>query len=398
MRLFLKPLLAFAIFQLFTSISFGYFVATKDGFLRPAANTHVIVLGDGEDLYDLFVKAAATKAEKLMAINPSHQILLMGPSSSSSFARKLGFKVVKEESAAMTDIVMQNMVRRVSRIASVDVYAHANAVMGSLLQKEGWQIQFLFEADPVWTDVRVRMMPFGYIMLHGCNTGLVMGPALAQATGIPVIGTMTGSNFQTPYNHGLWMFDSSKEAVKTNRMLAPPFLEATSLKCSSGFCLRLKAENSAYHGYWGDWSQGGFPSFKVFCGNLHPNMCSRGISQAIIDYPSSIPLPELANEEGYRKQVLDYLCPDSSLALKKSCMEELEAISSGQKVNPTYSPFKGKTLNCTMKKCDAYFECGSFARAFSPGSCELINTNKSPSTAFVNEYLFLINAYKQRVM
>ena len=50
-----------------------------------------------------------------------------------------------------------------------------------------------------------------------------------------------------------------------------------------------------------------------------------------------------------------------------------------------------------MEKCDAYFKCGKLAINYAPSKCKLINENTNPSTSFVEEYEFLMNAFELRV-
>lgn len=77
---------------------------------------------------------------------------------------------------------------------------------------------------------------------------------------------------------------------------------------------------------------------------------------------------------------------------QSACRETLEKAEKDDLLK-TYSPFKGNTLVCDRVSCKAHFNCPTKKAILNPSACELISESDEESTAFVDEYKYLLDLY-----
>lgn len=158
----------------------------------------------------------------------------------------------------------------------------------------------------------------------------------------------------------------------------------------------MKPDNFSYRGHWGDWSAGGYPTYKLFCQSNTNQKCERGALEAIFTFPSVMDYTKAKlNIVNFKKQLIDFMCPFSfNLEKQHNCQLNLEkSIESNEQ--STYSPFEGRTLVCDRVRCKAHFNCSKFNSALNSDKCTLVSETDEQSTTFVDEFKFLIDTYNK---
>lgn len=366
------------------------FIASKDGKINSEKPSHIIVIGLPEKLGTLFVESGLTKASLIEEHTPDEQVIIVGRNDDKNLVVSRGYKIVSSDNSMLAVGTVNSAVAKSKIVASLDVYAHSNAKDGIIIDKNSRTTQFLEEIDVLWDAVKAKSRPNTFIMFQGCNAGIKLGPFVANKTKLPVLAALTGTDFQFIYNDSFWAHDyngKKEELSETNTLIS-----GESLSCKKGYCTRMKPDNSAYRGHWGDWSEGGYPTYKIFCGTNDTKKCAPGAVEAIKSFPSVAASSQIKSLEKFKEVVVDFLCPFGHNPEKQSeCREALEASLTEKS---TYSPFRGPTLNCDFTKCHAHFKCSGFKATFAPGSCKLKNEKPGANSTFTNEYKFLVEAYQ----
>lgn len=346
--------------------------------INPAKRTHVIAVGMADKLGELFFLSAETKAKLILNLYPNDQVILLATNNEKELVKSSFLKTIDTTFGALSDTLIGTVIDQVSEIASVDIYAHSNAVEGVILDMMTFMGYTLGEKSELWGKVRSKLRPNSYVMIHGCNVGVKMAPKLSHQLGVAVIGALTSTDFQYVYSNGKWSHD----------------YEIKTLKRSKDRRVRMKPDNYSYRGHWGDWRDGGFPTYKVFCGNLDQATCSLGAIQALFSFPSVIDPKAIITKDDFKKNVFDFLCPFTERNnIFNECTKHLDHSLESSEEN-SYSPFRGPTLNCSFERCEAHFKCNLLKLTLNPGSCKLINENEKKSDAFVREFKFYMDAYE----
>lgn len=340
--------------------------------------THLIIVGKGEKLGELFFLSAQTKAKLILNLYPNDQVVLVATNDDSDFVKKSSFKIIEESNSTLKENLIAKIADKVSGIASVDIYSHSNFVQGVILDKTKLNSQTLSEKSLLWEKIRPKLRSNSYVMIHGCNAGAKMAPSLSLQLDVPVFGALTSSDFQYVYTNNKWSHD----------------YEVKELKKSLDKRIRMKPDNYPYRGHWGDWDAGGFPSYKVFCGDLDQESCAPGALEALLSFPSVLDPKTIITINDFKKNLFDFLCPFTERNnIFNECREHLE-LSLVSSDEDFYSPFRGTTLNCSLKRCEAHFQCSVIQIITNPGSCKLVSENEQKSDAFVREFKFFMNAYQ----
>lgn len=354
-------------------------IASNNKSIDNDKKTHILVIGIAEKLGENFFKSAETKAKHILSIYPDDQIILFATSDEKDLVRSSFFKTIESSSSTLKESVLDNYLSNLKSISSIDIYAHSNAVEGVILDKSKIAGHTMDETAGIWNKIKNKLSPNSYVMIHGCNAAVKMAPELSKKLNVAVLGALTSTDFQKVYEKDIWSFDFDAKSKQLN-------LEDKRM--------RMKSDNGAYKGHWGDWSSGGFPTYKAFCGNLDQATCQLSAIEALINFPSKVPPQNLKNLEDFKINLFDFMCPfNDSKDIYNDCINHLNA-SLTDNFDQFYSPFKGVTLNCSFEKCDAHFKCSTLRITFNPGSCKLINDNDKKSDSFVNEFKFYIEAYK----
>lgn len=375
----MKKIIYTLTFGMCFNLSHAYFAISNVKEIEATKPTRLIIAGIPEKLGNLFLESSKTKAATYLTINSEDQIIIIGTNEDREYAKNAtGYNLLEDNNNLLSAKVISKYLQKVISLKSVDLYAHSNAVSGVIVDKNAFGGFALSENDGIWNEVKAKINEKSFVMIHGCNAGVKMAPMLAKKLNVAVFGALTSSDFQKVYNENTWAFDYDNQNLTLNK---------------NDKRIRMKPINSVYKGHWGDWTDGGFPTYKLFCGTNNELNCATSGYEAISTFPSVIAAKKELSKEEYQNILIDFMCPVSTYRNTfNECRDSLLSLA-----NRNYSPYRGITLNCSMEKCDAYFKCGKLAINYAPSKCKLINENTNPSTSFVEEYEFLMNAFELRV-
>ncbi|MGZ3790164.1 MAG: hypothetical protein ACXVLQ_16645 [Bacteriovorax sp.] len=371
----------------------AYFIAANKAKIDSSRPTHLLMAGAPEKLEELFIQSLITKAQVLKERSKDDQIVIIGRNEDRKFIEERGYKIIEKNREQLKDVALEKMVGNLRAIKSLNIYAHSNPISGILLDKGTFVNQYINEENDLWPMFEGKLQPNSYMMFHGCNSGIKMAPIVAKKLKVAVFAALTSTDFQSIYNDSFWAHDNNaKNATKSNQNSLSLVEERS---CADGFCRRMKPDNSSYKGYWGDWTEGGYPTYKIFCGpNSDDNKnCGRGAVEGLLSFPSILPPSKVTSVESFKEIAHDFLCPFSYDSKKQAeCSNALEASLVGG--NSQYSPFNGATLTCDFLKCYAHFTC----RSSTSTSCHLVNEKPGANETFTNEYKFLVRSYEQNFL
>lgn len=373
----------------FTQNAKAYFVATNTGKFESTKETHLFVAGVPDKLDELFIYSLLTKAQGIRERAGDVQLVIIGRNEDREMIVNRGYKIVEKNREQLKDTAIEGVVNKLKNIKSLDIYAHSGPLNGILLDRGTIVNQLLNEENDLWPMFQGKLNKKSYFMFHGCNAGLKMAPVVAKKLKIAVFAALTGTDFQSIYNEISWVHDYNARDLKKSEANLLSLEQEKS--CSAGYCRRMKPDNTPYSGYWGEWLEGGFPSYKVFCGSNDTNYCQEGALAGVLEYPSVMPISKVQTLDQFKEILRDFLCPFSYSSKKQAeCAASLEASLSGE--NTQYSPFNGQTLSCDFIRCAAYFKC----KNSSSSSCHLVNEKPGANETFTNEYKFFIKSFESR--
>lgn len=375
-------------FLLLSAQTNAYFIASNNEEINNSAATHILVAGIPDQVDELFVESLLTQAQAIKEKFPKDQIVIIGRNDDRKMITARGYALVEKNREQLKDAALEEVVQKLKLIKSIDIYAHSNPVSGILLDKGTFVNQVLNETNDLWEMFGEKLQKDSYLNFHGCNAGLKMAPSVAQKLKVAVFAALTGTDFQTIYKDSYWAHDRNGKKSDRSEMNSLSFVNEKS--CAGGFCRRMKPDNQSYKGYWGDWMEGGYPTYKIFCGSNENKNCASGALEGLLSFPSVMPPSKVATIDDFKSIVQDFMCPFAHDKEKQAkCSEALESSLNG--VNTQYSPFDGVTLNCDFIKCYAHFSC----KTSSSGSCHLVNEKPGANETFTNEYKFIIKAFEE---
>lgn len=369
------------------------FIASNYSKINPSLPTHVLVAGYPDKLGELFIYSMITKSKIYLEKSSKEQIIIVGRNEDKEYVVDAGFKIIDSKMGLLKPKTIKDAIKDVANISSIDIFAHSNALSGATLDTNTWIYQLLNEKDDLWDDVSQKINKDSFIFIHGCNAGIKFAPLLATKLKIAVFAALTSTDFQFIYKDSFWSFDynvdGEEKSSRNNLSYSTP-------KLCGKYCTRMKPDNSSYKGHWGDWTAGGYPAYKLFCGSNTNANCERGALEAIFSFPSSIKYQDAKiNIENFKKQLIDFMCPFAFSSTKQEiCKENLEK-SLTDPLLSKYSPFRGKTLVCDRTKCEAHFNCSAKNAAFSPGNCTLESDSNEDSTTFTDEFKYFVNTFNK---
>ena len=369
------------------------FIASNNSKINPDLPTHVMIAGHPDKLGELFIYSLVTRAKVYLEKSSNEQILIIGRNEDKEAVRRAGFIIVETKSGVMKPNTIKSAIKNIKIISSFDIYAHSNALSGASIDTNSWVTQLLNEKDDLWDEVALKINKSSFVFIHGCNAGIKFAPILAKKLKIAVFAALTSTDFQYIYDDLFWSFDYN---IKSNQLNKKNNFNYSDTKSCGMFCTRMKPDNSSYKGHWGNWSAGGYPTFKLFCGTNDNTNCEEGALEGIYTFPGTIQYKDTKLQLiEFQKQLIDFMCPFSHDSEKQAaCSESLEN-SLTDKTLATYSPFKGTTLVCDRVSCKAHFNCSGMKAAFNPGACILVSETQEQSTTFTDEYEYFINIFKK---
>jgi hypothetical protein len=367
------------------------FVATRSGQLNTQVPLRIMVIGAPGDLGKLMANSALVRARIYEEYDQQSQVVIMGIDRDEAHFAARGFRIVRSNRRLLRSSDIAQVIRSSRAVRSLDVYSHSNVQSGAQLDAGRTERPFLSRGDDMWSELARKRMEETFVFLHGCNSGVNFAPWIARNVGVAAYGSLTGTNFQYIYNDQYWAFPymsprhsrSTRSSLGTNRVN----------NCQAGECVRMKPDNAIYRGYWGEFTTGGYPAYKLFCHEGNLRSCQRAAVHNIKTFPSIIPANAVSNIQDYKERAIDFMCPDAQSVERHSrCRRELEKSLEGGR--STYSPFRGNTLNCDLRDCKVQFECRRTIFGRVTNECNLTNQSSGSHSAFTDEFRFLMNAYQ----
>jgi hypothetical protein len=420
----------------------------------PGVNTHVIVAAKGGDMGLQFHMSAASLARKIQDVNPQDQVVLLavidngkGGFMGEDYSRRLemgllnfniinqknendmkkantrsqlytdveegkllvlrqwGFSQVSENS---DDLSAKNLVKELNqfqRIRSVNIFSHSTAYYGLIIDGSGDRL------DPkdtnLFADIKDKFTPGAYAWLHGCNNAIVASK-LTSLWSIPVAASYTSTAFQELFrdqnNQPFFVHSYENNIPKGSRRLGVNSISfKKSQECQKVPCVRMKPDNYAYVGYWGNFRDGGLGFYRFICAShVGDQKCKMGMAIGLTNQVSSNYIDYNSSLEDFKKAAQDNLCPVGEMFTKKSnfadCAKNLEA----SLTNPglRIDTFMSKSLQCDRRSCQASIKCEAVefggVNVLMKKSCSI--TNKKDSnvtiTTQVQEYRDLIEGFQ----
>lgn len=383
----MKLIIAILMFLLSFSAFADYHIAVYEkSNIDYSQASRVFVIGAGSELGLRFHEVAKAKALRLKENFPDDQIIVIAHRNrkydSAASLNSLGFKVIKTDKSGFTDKHLINELVKIYKIKSLDFFTHSSSKVGLYLESY---------YDPISTESKnlnklaMKFTKDAYVYFHGCNTGFNQAPEFARIWAVPVFGSLTSTDFQVLNEDGEFYreitgLQPNKKWAKTNELSF-----STPTNCKNGSCSRMKPDNSPYRGAWGTYEGGGLPFYKVFCGNLSKETCSKAMAHAVLSELTTVNLKKDSSLEDYKKSVADLLCPSTSNPdSKKECALKLEeSLANG---DYTYSAFKGNMLQCNNKTCEFELKCKR-------RQCTVLTSVRNADT-LVREYENYLNAFE----
>ena len=349
--------------------------------------THLIVAGEANEARQLFQQAALSQGFKYQAINPNNQVVFIFQhenelATNENWLRTRNVQILKSGQEDLDIKTFIKIADDVRAIATMDIFSHSAISYGAKLSETGR----LKASDKTLLKIKSNFISEAYVVVHGCNSGFDEAVNYSYRFGLPAFGSLTSTDFQEKLTDGKWYYNNPQD--KPAGMKVDP-------KCSNGLCIRLKPLNNVYAGHWGSYSGGGLPFYKAFCYNIPSQKCLAAMARFTANFVSSSNLSNLSTFEEYKKVVQDMLCPITpNGTIRAECVAKLNGVPLNSQVNKilmTYSPFRGKQLQCGFNGCEFKFDCNT---QVNEGHCDLINTAKDTPTTFVDEYLYYVDAYR----
>jgi hypothetical protein len=393
----IKYIMSLLVCMIISNAQGAYLIASYN---TPTMNknkpTRIIVAGDGDGLGLLFQEVAKARTLRYAENNPGEQIILITfddkKLGTGNQLDHWGFKIEEHDKSTMDGKVFVDEISKFKKIRSIDIFSHSSAQFGIHLVGKLHHVNEKTEGLEI---LKPNFMKDAYVFLHGCNSGFNLAPFLSELWAIPVAGSLTSTNFQKLHSDGNFYlteegFSPNSDWAKENNLSTDK-----TTNCSEGTCQRLKPDNTVYHGWWGEYEDGGLPFYKFFCMKNNNDDCTRVMAKSLLSHTLNINLKKDSTLEEYKKGVIDFLCPVSSTKnLRAECEAKLEeSLVTG---DMTYNPFTRPAIECDFKGCQAEIACDKifFTRMPKPGTCTLKNNSVSAPTTLAREYKAYLQGYK----
>lgn len=331
----------------------AYTVFTMQPNFNWKKDTDVFVIGYGTGTGGLFLYTALARARKQMEMNPGRQILMIwaredGQSKDVAKVNQLGLSLIGANDSKLTMDTTLYFLEKAKSMTSLQFVGHSSAVYGFGLQPG---IRFNQKKSKL-VSIKRNFAEGAFIYLHGCNSGFISAPELSEIFELPVLGSLTSTDFQQLHNDGSWYWNNSGQYPKGGWDYGA---------CQGGNCYRLKANNHPYNGSWGKY-EAGLPFHKAFCNfdlgrsglfsrKKGIDVCYQGLWNAIKTWPTTVRLRSGIDFQTYKEVVADFLCPKlDGRNIDETCREVLDEAERG--VVSTKKFFWGNQLECNFKGCN----------------------------------------------
>jgi hypothetical protein len=214
-----------------------------------------------------------------------------------------------------------------------------------------------------------------YVTLNGCNGGAHVAPELSRLLALPVSAALTGTMFQVLKSDGRWYFDDAAftpPGLESQRKNTLSFGPNSQPSCSKGACIRMKPQDSPYHGVWSAESgfQYGLGYYKFFCDFPDATACTKGMTQSLYAFPSIKPIDAKSSEADVKEVLADFFCTAAKDATWfDTCKANLfSAVAAGT----SFSPMKSQndfSHECSFTGCEQKLRCKTVEGVPQKGSC-----------------------------
>lgn len=370
-------------------------VATFDkvGKIDVTKTSHILLVGDSDELGELPLYAASTRARRYAQLYPNDQIVLFVTKDvSSSTVARTSATVVRQEpfgnAVALADLSrltgdkLVAALRRFPRIASLDFFGHSSP-FGALLESSGDDrvLAAGIPANMASLKDNFARDTNPYVTLNGCNGAAHVAPELSRLWQLPVSGALTGSNFQELMSDGRWYFNDegfsppgTTKATKNDKSFGP----ASTPSCGAGACVRMKPQDSPYRGVWANPDTGfqyGLGYYKFFCDYADPqSTCAKGMAASLYAFASVKPIDKTAPDADVKEVLADFFCSGSKdPAWFDTCRTGLFAAAAS---GAAFSPMRSQndySHECDFKGCEQKLRCKIVDGTPQKKSCVWVN-------------------------
>jgi len=348
--------------------------------------SHILLVGDSDELNTLPLYAAMTKAHRIAQLYPRDQIVLFVTSvDSAAQVTKTGASVVTQNpfggSVSLTDLSKLTSTKlvaalsRFSKIGSLHFFGHSSP-FGALLEGSGATDRTLVPQNLAALSGHFDRSANPYVTLNGCNGGATLAPALSAQWKLPVSGALTGSSFQVLMSDGRWYPNDPgftppnlTPATKNDKSFAAGLAPA----CSTGACVRMKPQDAPYAGVWADKTTGfqyGLGHYKFFCNYPDDGSCAKGMATSLYTFPSTKPIDATSSEADFKDVVADFLCnANKDPAWFDHCKSSLFTAATTNAPLSTMRYGTDYTHECSFSSCQQKLRCKNIDGAPQYGSC-----------------------------
>lgn len=399
----LRARLAFVVL-FFSSFVYGYSVWMPVGSVyKPGLPTHIAVTGYSHGQGNQFVQAAVGRLARYRELSPEDNIVLIQPKS--DVFSMPGFTKIKSVNEELLGETLIRELLGYSNIVNLDFFSHSSIHQGVGLELAGvnrpdqsFYAQGLVENPVVkfrdgtsgLEKLRKVLSPEAWVTINGCNSGWLQAPALSKILQRPVQAALTGTDFQRLHEDDAYYFNNPGSYPKGKWATENNVAFDSGKTCTNGPCLRMKPQTTAYNGFWGDYqSAGTLGYYKFFCNYENAEKtCYKAMARYLLSALSIRPLKPSSQRADYLEVVYDLLCPMSpSAAPRLDCINTITAkLAAGDE---QYSPYKGKSLDCSLNGCKIKGVTCSFQKngVGVPGTCKITpDSTADGSRTFLREF------------
>lgn len=354
-------------------------VATFDriGKIDLAKTSRILLVGDSDQLGELPLYAATTRARRYAQLYPDQQIVLFVTKEvREPTVAQTGSTVVRQEpfgdNVALADLrtltgaKLVAALDRFPRIASIDFFGHSSP-FGALLESEGTDrvLAASMPANMALLKDNFARDTAPYVTLNGCNGAAHVAPEMSRLWELPVSGALTGSNFQELMSDGRWYFNDEGFSPPGTRRAAKndkSFGAASTPSCSAGACVRMKPQDSPYRGVWAKPETGfqyGLGYYKFFCDYADPqSTCAEGMAASLYAFASVKPIDARSSDADVKEVLADFFCSGTKdPTWFDGCRTQLFAAATS---GAAFSPMKSAndySHECDFKGCEQKLRC-----------------------------------------
>jgi hypothetical protein len=357
--------------------------------------SRIFLVGYSGGLANQFMESAYFRAALYQKIDPESQIVFLRPPDFKTLEedRKKtelpGIEIVEAQTEGLTGQAFVQWLERFPRIRSLDIYSHSSPVLGVGIQNYSPDYRFS-EKSPGVEALRDNFIPEqSYAILHGCNSGMILAPALAKLWAVPVQGSLTGTDFQqwSTLEPRDWYFNNAPQHPKTPKWKY----------CQTAFCRRMKPQETPYSGGWGTYTHG-LNFLKTFCSpEASLETCEKLMAESLMGFAHAKTLEGVKSLEDFAQLAEDFICPIVYGSQKrKECVAALRRGANGG--SRVYTGMqKGKTAKCDAFGCKIEVRCKKRASGeLDMRSCRDVAEANLWPTEYVDEYLRFLRGFAQR--